>query len=201
MIPKNFLSKHIFQKRRYYSPFLVFTILLFAACENDLDKVKLVTQKEEFPIETAHDIEIIYSDSGLVQAKLNGPLMEHYVGERPYIEMKEGIHIEFYNGDGSISSELTANYAISYENEKVMEARNDVVVINEKGDKLNTELLIWEEGKETIHIPTSEFVKITTEDEIIHGYGLEANQDFSKYKITNISGIIKIKDEEYVPNP
>lgn len=200
MIPRAIIfGKNIFQKRRYYSPFLVFIILALSACENDLDKVKLVTQDENFPLETARDIEIIYSDSGRVQAKLNGPLMEHYVGERPYIEMNEGIHIEFYNGDGSISSELTAKYAISYENEKIMEARNDVVVINEVGDKLNTELLIWEESKEKIYTP--EFVRITTEDEIIFGDGLEANQDFSKYKITNIKGTIKIKDEEHAPNP
>lgn len=199
MIPLAVSSKHIIQKRRYYSPFLVFAILAFASCENDLDNVKRITQSENFPIETARDIEIIYSDSGKVQAKLNGPLMEHYIGEKPYIEMREGMHLEFYDATMQVTSEITANYAISHENEKIMEAKNDVVVINEKGEKLNTEHLIWEEGKETIH--TEEFVRITTEDEIIYGDGLEATQDFSKYKITNIKGIIKIKDEERTENP
>lgn len=164
-----------------------------------MEKVKQVTKKDTLPLEVARDIEVIYSDSGEVQAKLTGPLMEHYVGESPYIELPEGVHMEFFDSQMNVESELTSKYAISYENEKKMEARNDVVVINKKGEKLKTELLIWEEKTQKIYTP--EFVTITTEDEIIYGDGFEANQDFTKYKIMNIKGTIKIKDEDNTSNP
>ena len=74
-----------------------------------------------------------------------------------------------------------------------MEAKDDVVVVNDKGEVLNTEHLIW--LKDSAKIYTEEFVKFTTEDEIIMGDGMEANQDFTKWKIYNITGIINIKEE------
>ncbi len=39
-------------------------------------------------------------------------------------------------------------------------------------------------------------MKITTEDEVIFGHGLESNQDFTKYRIKKIKGTINLKDAE-----
>ena len=73
-----------------------------------------------------------------------------------------------------------------------MEAKRNVVVVNEKGEKLNTEHLIWEE--EGDRITSDAFVKITTADEILMGEGLESNQSFTKYRIKKIKGTIRLKD-------
>jgi len=54
--------------------------------------------------------------------------------------------------------------------------------------------LIWLQDSSKIY--TDEFVKITTADEIIMGEGMEANQDFTKWKIHKIKGIINIKEED-----
>ena len=72
-----------------------------------------------------------------------------------------------------------------------MIARKNVVVVNEKGEQLNTENLVWDEKSEKLL--SNEFVKITSKDEIIYGTGFEANQNFSKYKIFNIKGTISLK--------
>jgi LPS export ABC transporter protein LptC len=87
---------------------------------------------------------------------------------------------------------LSAKYAIHYDAEHRWEAQNDVVVVNEKGEQLNTEKLIWDEQKEKLY--SDQFVKITTPDEIIMGKGFEANQDFSRYKIFNVTGRITVKE-------
>jgi hypothetical protein len=39
-------------------------------------------------------------------------------------------------------------------------------------------------------------VKITTPNQVISGKGLESNQDFTKYEIKKITGIINIKNDE-----
>ena len=72
-----------------------------------------------------------------------------------------------------------------------MIVRKNVVVINEKGNQLNTEHLVWDEKQQKLL--SNEFVKITTPDEIMYGTGFEANQDFSKYRIFNIKGTISLK--------
>ena len=77
-----------------------------------------------------------------------------------------------------------------------MEARKNVVVVNQKGDRLNTEHLIWDEKKQKLI--SDEFVKITTKDQIIYGDGFEANEDFTKYKIFKTRGTIPINTSTHV---
>jgi hypothetical protein len=69
-----------------------------------------------------------------------------------------------------------------------------VEVVNANGEKLNTEHLIWDEGKKKI--TSDAFVKITTAKEIIMGKGLEANQDFTQYEIKEVTGTIRIDDKQ-----
>lgn len=74
-----------------------------------------------------------------------------------------------------------------------MEVRNEVRVVNADGHIMETEHLIWTEENRMIH--SDEFVKINTGSEIIYGEGLEAKEDFSKYRIKKIKGTITINEE------
>jgi LPS export ABC transporter protein LptC len=98
----------------------------------------------------------------------------------------------FYDRNEKESTTLKGNYAIRYEKSQRMEIRYNVEVINEKGEKLNTERLVWDEQKKKI--TSNAFVKITTAKEVITGNGLEANQDFTKYEIKNIIATIRLDD-------
>ena len=166
--------------------------LLFCSCENDLAIVKSLMVDEKFPSEVLSDAVVLYSDSAILKARLTAPKMEHYLEKDPYVELTEGINLVFYREDGKITSHLTANYAINYERQDRMEAKGDVVLINEAGEKLNTEHLIWNQKEERIY--SEEFVKITTADEIIWGKGFESNQSFTNFKIKHIKGTILVED-------
>jgi LPS export ABC transporter protein LptC len=171
--------------------FLFFSIvLLCVSCENDIEKIKLIGSGKDQPVEKAVNVKIIYSDSARVKVELTAPLMERFISDRPAIEMPKGFRAVFYSDKLEVRSRLSADYGIRYESEQRMEARKNVVAVNEKGDQLNTEHLIWDErsGK----LLSNEFVKITTPDEIMYGTGFEANQDFSKYTIFNIKGTISL---------
>ena len=172
--------------------------MIFSSCETDINEVNQITSKEIFAKETAKNVDIIYTENALLEAKLKSPQLDRYETDNPYFEMPIGMKITFYNDEKEKESELTANYGISYDNEEKMEARDDVVVINKKGEKLNTEHLIWDERKEMIY--SDEFVKITTKDEILYGEGFEANQNFSKYKIYKIKGTINLADSDSTQN-
>ena len=166
--------------------------LLFTSCENDLQTINLLSGGKDAPSETMKDPEIIYSDSGKVKMKLTGSVLERYSGERPHIIFPKGVNMIFYDDSGKVNSTLRAEYGIRYEAEGGMEAKRNVVVVNVKGDKLNTEHLIWEEGKDRIY--TKEFVKITQGRDVIYGDGLESNQDFTVYKILKPKGVFTLND-------
>lgn len=185
----------------------VFIVQLFAvallstfivSCENDIEKVKLITQQNSTPIETASGLEILYSDSGRVKVKITTPELNRFQTPKPRTELPKGVHVDFYDEHMKVTSTLTSKYALRKDDEKTMEAKKDVVVVNEKGEKLMTEYLVWDE--KTGKIYSNEFVKIITADEIIYGNGFESNQDFSRYKIFDIKGTITLKKDENPKN-
>lgn len=185
-------SKLILKQLQIIPILLVFGII--CSCENDIEKAMLVAKEERAPIRSGKNVELIYSEKAHVKIKVTAPLMKEYEGDDHYQEMEEGIHVVFYDSLMNKNSTLTSKYAIHRMEEKKMEVENDVVIVNAKGEQLNTEHLIWLQESEKIY--TDSFVKITTGDEIIMGDGLEANQDFSKWRIHKIRGTILLKEKE-----
>ncbi len=177
-----------------FHAFGILVLIVISACENDLAKVEKIASNEvNLPIETSKNIEILYSDSAIVKAKLTSPLLKFYKIENAYHEMPIGLAVDFYGPMKNIESVLTARYGRKFQNQGIIEVRDSVVVINEKGERLDTERLIWNENTRKIY--TDKFVRITTANEIIFGEGLEANQNFTNYKIFNIKGVVNVKDE------
>jgi len=139
--------------------------------------------------ETAENVTIEYTDSGLRKATIKTPLM---VGvkkvKEPYIEMPKGIHVEFFTADGKVESYLTAEYAISYTNKKTIVLKRKVEVLNVKGDTLNTEEMTWNQN--TGRIVSEKFVVIKTKTQTIWGDGMNSDQSFTDWEILNVRGTI-----------
>lgn len=172
---------------------LLIAALCFTGCKKDAAKIKKVkTMRTDLGVERATGVNISYTDSGILKAKIYAPLMERYPQKaEPYMEMKKGVKGYFYNDNFEVESSLTADYAISYENKKITEVRNNVIVKNINNEELETEKLIWDERRELIY--TDNFIKIKTPDEILYGTGFEANQNFTRYRIKHLTGRVSIK--------
>jgi LPS export ABC transporter protein LptC len=187
----------LFRKLIRFFSFYFFIVLIFLSCQNNTKEIEQVTKKDAiFPTDHGKQVEILYTDSGFVRWRLTSPVMNHYtynIKER-YLEMPEGLYLEFFNDSNKVKTTLKANYGIRYEVSKRTEVKYKVVVTNMNGEVLNTEQLFWDETTRKIY--TKEFVKITTKKEILMGTGLEANEDFSEYEIKNISGSISVKDDD-----
>lgn len=168
---------------------ILVVLLAIAACSGgDIEKINLlISNKNNLPVERGFNVLINYTDSGLVRAKVYAPEMNRYAtDERFETEMSKGVTVYFISKERKVESFLKAKYAIRNDRDRRMVAKNDVVLVNAKGDTLRTELLNWDEHKQLIY--TDRYVRITTPDEIITGTGFESNAEFSKYKISKISG-------------
>lgn len=143
--------------------------------------------QEMLTTETADDIEIEYTDSGFLKAVLTSPkAISRRGNENSYTEMPTGLLAKFYNQKKEIESTVSAEYGIKYEQEHKIILRKNVDVVNVKNERLNTEELIWDQNTKKIY--TDKFVKITTPTEILTGYGLVADEDFSNWVIKKASG-------------
>jgi len=174
--------------------FFIGAMLCFASCENNLNTVTLITSSDQTPLAVEQNASIFYNDSTRNKFHLIAPTIENYGGADPYVKFTKGIHMDFYDDSANINGQLDAAYAIRHENTKLMEADNNVRVLNRKGERLNTEQLFWDAGKHKIY--TNKFVRIKTAKEIIYGDGLVSNEDFTQYKITNIRGTIQLDSPE-----
>lgn len=165
--------------------------MLFS-CSNSMEKVRelSIQNEQNYPVETIEDCEIIYSDSAQVRIILNATLLNRYVSENSYLEFTDGVRVQFFNARGKKESELVADYAKLFEKSNLMIAKNNVKVRNIDGDILESEELIWNQEKKQVY--SEEFVKITTQHEVIYGNGFESNQNFTKYTIKNIKGTILV---------
>ncbi len=166
----------------------------FVSCTNDLEDIKEVEKAEAIYIETAKDVEIIYTEEGKVKAKIFAPQVRRNTKENPWTEFNAGLKLLTYNPETSqVEGELTANYGISHEKTELMIVRDNVQVTNVDNERIETEELFWDRKNEKVY--TEKFVTITTPDEIIYGNGMDANENFTEWNIRNIKGTVSVESD------
>ena len=172
-------------------------VLLFTGCENDIERINLLTDEAETPTLRGSNIEVIYSDSARVKVQVLSPTYMQYINvERPYMEFPNGLEVFFYNDSLKIESELRADYSIYYTEERLWHATGNVVARRlDNGDALYTEELFWDEEKEIIYSNT--YTRVHNADNTLYGKrGFKSNQDLSNWQLIGSSGTINITDEE-----
>ncbi len=169
-------------------------VLITSCGSNDLQEVEKVSiKRKKVPQETGESIEVIYTDSSLLKARVMAPLMEKFnEKEKTYLEMPEGVKAYFFNNDEERNSHLKANYGIRYLKKNKTVVKDNVVVVNKQGDTLRTEKLTWDEKDGKIY--SEKFVKVKTPEEIILANGFESNPTFTNYEFYDIEGTIQIDE-------
>ena len=110
------------------SPFFfiacVFFSVVLASCKNNLADAKMIVARANVNIEKGKEVEINYSDNGMVRIKAIAPTATRFNTGTPYLEFSNGIKIQFYNAQHKVESTVTAKYATAYENSNSMTARD-----------------------------------------------------------------------------
>ncbi|HEY3370129.1 MAG TPA: LPS export ABC transporter periplasmic protein LptC [Prolixibacteraceae bacterium] len=166
----------------------IFMGWVLVSCENDIEKIKKFSTVDDPPAIMAEGYEVLFTDSTVIKQKLQTPEMIIHDNEKdPYTEFPQGVIITQYDIRMNITSYITAQYAKYFQSDERWEAKNNVVAINQKGDTLKTEYLVWDKKKAKIY--SNQFVKIIQKDhQVSTGTSFESNQDFSEYVIKNLTG-------------
>ncbi|MDX9790496.1 MAG: LPS export ABC transporter periplasmic protein LptC [Candidatus Kapabacteria bacterium] len=140
------------------------------------------------PDQSGRDLEVLFVDSGYTKAILRAEKGRIYQDNRETF-LDNSLSVDFFSKySGARISQLTADSARIDDVTKNMLAQGNVVVISDStGNKLETEILEWNNSTQKIY--SNEFVKITTRNEIITGFGFISDQNLNNYKINKVSGI------------
>jgi LPS export ABC transporter protein LptC len=182
----------------YIQSAIVTIAAFFIGCSSNhsVDEMEAYHQlRDSLTVEVAEQVEIIYTDSAVLRAKIKAPLMKRFPDkENPKLEMPEGVNATFYNDINEVTSRLTAKYAIHNEKEDIIEIRDSVIVVNKNDEEIRTDELIWD--KKNRRVTSDKPVRVRIRDEkIIKAEGFESDEDFLNYKFTKVTGIVYLDEE------
>jgi LPS export ABC transporter protein LptC len=173
-----------------------FLYAVSAACSNDIETINALTNMIKLPDVSGYDIEISYTDSGILKGKIIAPEANDFnVEEEPYTEFPKGIKVVFYDLSGNPESYIQANYAILYKKKQLWEGRGQVVAENPgKGEKLETEQIFWDQKDQRIY--SEKYSVITNQDGIFYGEnGFEAREDLTKWWMRGYKGKVNVRED------
>lgn len=172
---------------------------VFAACKNDLDRVAAMEVAEDGPYRITTNGDYLYSDSGLVRNQVRAGRILEFSGERPRTLLENGVELTFFQADGRAGSRLTARHGEIEPGADRMSVTDEVVFLNTRGEKLETEQLIWSQDSNKVF--TDRPVKITRQKDIIYGQGLDAEEDFSRYTVRRVTGTLSMDRSDTLAAP
>lgn len=167
--------------------------ILLISCDqgadNDPQDVKtLMTQQSD-------TLTIISSENGMKAYRFYAPLMERYeFANEPYMEFRKGVKIETYqDSTQNVESTLVADYAIFLEEQKLWEAKGNVVAVNAKGQILETQQLYWNQKTKKIYSNVDS--KVTQGTDVIVGIGFESDEAFEDFIFRRPKGKVTVDVE------
>jgi LPS export ABC transporter protein LptC len=147
------------------------------------------------PTLEATNFQTFFTDSGVVRYFLKTPKLLKFEQEKePYTEFPEGFHLQQFDANKKVISELSANYGKNFEIEQKWLATGNVVMVNNKGDTLRTEELIYLIKEEKIY--TDKFVNIKKEGQNFSGAGgFESDTQMTRWVFKRTKGTIYVDDK------
>lgn len=196
VLNKAIIKKHLFHFLNIVALFIMATMFLFS-CQSKVaaDIPPGLFGNNAVPSVEATDFELFYTDSGIVRYHLETPHVLVFEDEKkPYKDFPEGFRLQKYDKERKIISELSGNHGKHFVAENKWEATGNVILVNNNGDTLRTEELIFLEKEDKIF--SDRFVSIKKGDQDITGKGgFESDTQMTKWTFRETKGHIFVKDK------
>lgn len=184
--------KLLFRTSYMRSIIVLWGAMMLLSCKNDVQKVDALVEEIRQPDMIGYGLELIYTDSARIKYKV---ITSEYIkitkGEEKYEEFPRGIHVISYDRFGKEMGSIKSKYAKKKEDEMLWEARDEVVVINAEGKKLETEQLFWNMKEEVIY--SERYTKLTSNGQILEGNsGFKSDQSLNNPVFYGITGQVEV---------
>lgn len=138
---------------------------------------------------------MVFTHDGVKSVEIKVKYLEKY--EKKDMAKGREIYAEIYDQEGKHISSLQADSGWIREKRQEITVLGNVVVKSDQGVILETQSLSW--NPQINKVTTEDFVKITKGEDVITGYGLEADQELKELKIKKeVKGKIKEVPQEEI---
>lgn len=168
--------------------------LLLAGCQKTEEAPAPIQYKGPL-LETENVVELL-SDSARLHIRLTAPLEQRF--ENNDILYPKGVNVTFYDKPGKlVVNTLVAKWGKFDNNKQLYIMRGAVKVANvPQQQQLATEELFYNRMQQKIYTDSAMFARVQTPTEVLTGYGLTANQDFSSYGIHRPTGTFTLQEAQ-----
>jgi len=179
--------------------FLIFHVMvtLLCGCNNDIEQVRAITDKNTHPVQTSHNAVYSFSEKGKKQTRLEATLLEQFEaeGDEDYLLVSNGFTMIFFDSGQQEEARISAKSGKYQEKQKLLTAWDSVVLSNKAGEKLETSELIY--MQDSARIVTDKAVTITLSGgTVLRGKGLISNDSFTQYRILQPTGDIVVEETQ-----
>jgi LPS export ABC transporter protein LptC len=165
--------------------FFILFAFAFYACK---EKIKDETFIEYLgPTMTTDNLNVAYSDSGRVKVKLSTAKNLKFSNQNE--EYPKAVYVNFIDKNGVEYSSLRSDSG-KYSKEKNLYTLNGNVFFNNRllKQSLSTEQLFWDPTNKKVYSNVKVTIK-TPRESIVASGGMDASEDFSKYRLRKPKGI------------
>jgi LPS export ABC transporter protein LptC len=182
-----FKNIHIFK-----SIVTAIVVTMFFSCKNNFKEVQQIGVLQNEPIGIAVNINLKYTDSGKVKANLLSPKMKDFSNRQdfPFQEFPDGIKLLLF--DKGEKSTILSDYAISYDQNDLIDLQKNVIIVTQQGDSIFANQLYYDQKNEQIF--TNEAFKMKSPTKIITGNGFNSDKDFKHFEALEVTGIIYLDE-------
>lgn len=181
---------------------LLGVLLVGGACEHRTrseDQSSSASDDGPIPKHVSWDAQFTMSEGGRLRAVIEAPRMEQYrMSDSTYSVWRSlgdtsRVRLYLFNPQGDSSATLVADSLVFQDQEGLLDAYRNVVVVTESNKRLDTEHLTWRQADRKIR--TRRFVRIRTPTEVVQGNGLVADEDLETYQLGRFSAEVEVDDE------
>lgn len=167
---------------------MLFFIALPSSCTRKKELVEeAIISRDSLPIMKTVGMESLVSDSGVIRYRITaGEWLIFNKLDPSYWSFEDKIHVERFDSLMRVDATIDADTAYFYDKDRLWELRSNVQIVNLEGVKFTTNLLYWNQLTERVY--SDDFISIQKGDDILRGYGFEADQQLTNFKIYKPTG-------------
>jgi len=173
---------------------VIIAITTFFSCDDSSTLLKQINTFNENPVGIAYNINMTYTDSARIKARLEAPVhLDFSHLSFKYSEFPDGLKVIFYNEQNQENT-VYADYGILYNQTKIVDLQGNVVLLSYDGSRLETDQMYWDAEKEWLF--TEEPFLFQNNDYNLAANRLDTNKEFSKFQTGKLSGTIAVEEKK-----
>lgn len=171
--------------------------LVWVAVSCSKSESQYVTQKyhaDSIPTILTDSISTFITDSGRVKYKVIAQQsMIFDKASDPYWLFPMGIYLEEYDSIFQVRTSIKADSAWNFTQRETWRLYGNVLIKNADSTTFRTEELFWDQRMQRIY--TDKYITISSPERTLQGYGMDAKQDLSTFRILQPTGTMAVTEE------